>query len=284
MAGRRRIDGRSFRIPRLMSSSNREATLHGDNVNGSSSSEESNDVDDSPQVLSSSVAQRFGRQDYWESFYDKEESDFSWYSSWEEMEPFVMEWVPPSLDDNGNNNGDNISGNTVLIPGIGSDASLLQSMYEAGYTQLAAFDYAPSAVSHVQSQLAGTPLGNTIDLSVADATQTLPYPANSVRLVVDKGTLDAISIAGKTRDEKRDMVRKSVVHLQQVLAPGGIFWSLSGICTDILRDDMDDCWQGWEVCADSTSDLVTTSDGYTSNNLDGDLLVWRKPTDHQAQE
>ena len=36
-------------------------------------------------------------------------------------------------------------------------------------------------------------------------------------------------------------------------------------------------WNEWDVCADSTQGLVVTADGYTSNNLDGDLLVWRKP-------
>ena len=229
----------------------------------------------------SPIAQPFGKQEYWESFYNSqsetENDNFSWYSSWEDMEPFVREYMPPNND----------TASTVLVPGIGSDAALLQSLYESGYTPLAAFDYAPSSIQHCQRQLAqwGLPsssLSNaTIDLCVADATETLPYPPESVRLVIDKGTFDSIFIAGgRDRNQKRDLLSRAVQQIQRVVAPGGIIWSLSGICTATLRD-LEDCWDGddarWQVLADTTTDtLITTSDGYTSNNLDGDLLVWRK--------
>ena len=218
---------------------------------------------------SSSLVQPFGRQEYWESFYDQPDADdFSWYASWEDMEPFVREWMP--LGKNKGGDEKNYDG-TVLVPGIGSDAVLLQSLYNAGYAQLAAFDYAPSSIAHCRTQLAATNLSDHIDWAVADATQTLPYSSDSMALVLDKGTLDAIYIADTS------WLAMAVTQLQRVVAPGGIFWSLSGICTEALRGL--DCWQGWEVCADSTVHLVTTRDGYTSNNLDGDLLVWRKPNE-----
>lgn len=226
----------------------------------------------------SPIAQPFGRQDYWESLYDQENTDFSWYSSWEDMEPFVLEWQPPPLD---NHDASTVA---VLVPGVGSDASLLQSLYHAGYTRLAAFDYAPSSIAHCQRQLAGSPLGGTVDLAVADATQRLPYPAESMHLILDKGTLDSIYIAGSTPVAKVDLLRRAVRQLQRVLMPGGIFWSLSGICTHalLLHDDLD-VWEGWEPCADTTQELVMTADGYASNSLDGNLLVWRKPLTARAE-
>jgi len=42
------------------------------------------------------------------------------------------------------------------------------------------------------------------------------------------------------------------------------------------QDDVDDDENGcWEVLNDGSS-LFATSDGYTSNNIDGTLLVYRK--------
>jgi hypothetical protein len=209
-----------------------------------------------------SVAQPFGRQDYWEGFYDAADADFSWYSNWDEMEPFVREWAP-------------VEGR-ILLPGIGSDVGLLQALFQANYTQLDAFDYAENSIAHCQEQLAGTPLADTVNLAVADATQLVDYADASMAVVLDKGTLDAIFLAGDSLEERQTTLRAAVCELQRVLQPSsGIFWSLSGICTNALRAL--DVWEGWTVCADSTVDMVTTEDGYTSNNLDGDLLVWRKP-------
>jgi SAM-dependent methyltransferase len=229
---------------------------------------------------SSTVAQPFGRQDYWESFYDKREEDFSWYASWTDMDPFVKEFVMPPQS---TTNTTVVPPPRVLIPGVGSDAPLLLSMYQAGYTHLSAFDYASSSIDHCRVQLqlldASSPCAaDHIHLVVADATKRLPYDDNSFDIVLDKGTLDAIYIANK------EWLFQAVQQLQRVVAPGGIVWSLSFICTQALRDL--DCWKdddvngslssSWHLCADSTVQLVTTEDGYTSNNLDGDLLVWRK--------
>jgi hypothetical protein len=81
-------------------------------------------------------------------------------------------------------------------------------------------------------------------------------------------------------------LKLAIQEMQRLLRPStGIFWSLSGIWTQQLvnNDDsassLDDhsVWKDWQVCADSSSELYTTRDGYTSNNLDGTLLVWRKP-------
>jgi SAM-dependent methyltransferase len=154
--------------------------------------------------------------------------------------------------------------------------ALLQALFKANYTRLDAFDYAPASIAYCQEQVAGTPLAATVNLAVADATQLVNYDDASMMAVLDKGTLDAIFLAGSTLEERQRTLCAAVCELQRVLQPSsGIFWSLSGICTEALRDL--DVWEGWAVCADSTVDLVSTEDGYTSNNLDGDLLVWRKP-------
>ena len=303
--GRRRRGGRRrASLPSRTASSSKnclawvttllQASASSDNKSNGDSSTRGSETSAPSSLSTSSVAKPFGRQEYWESFYNKSGNhendtatphddapqDFSWYSSWDEMEPFVMEWQPPAPD------------TTVLVPGIGSDASLLVSLHAAGYTgALAAFDYAPSSIDYCVQQLAAKNVDDDnlhVDWAVADATQPLPYSTACMDLILDKGTLDAIFIAGggggssnsSSSDDKKKtnhMLHQAVTQLQNVLKPGGIFWSLSGICTAELRAL--DAWKDWDVCADSTEGLVMTADGYTSNNLDGDLLVWRKPTE-----
>jgi SAM-dependent methyltransferase len=206
------------------------------------------------------VAQPFGRQEYWEGLYkeqDKSES-FSWYAGWNDLEPFISEWIPRA--------------SKVLIPGVGID-SILTDMYDAGYEQLAAFDYAPESIAHCQHMLGAD---RTVDLRTADC-RDLPYDSESFDAVIDKGTLDAVFLAGDDPDERLDSLTRAISELARVLTPGGIFWSLSGICVEPLQSVAiwtdSDCW---EALTPTDGSLYTTADGYTSNNVDGTLLVWRK--------
>jgi SAM-dependent methyltransferase len=207
------------------------------------------------------VAQPFGRQEYWEGLYkeqDKSES-FSWYAGWNDLEPLVSEWILPDYK--------------VLIPGVGID-SLLTDMYDAGYEQLSAFDYAPESIAHCQHMLGAD--RTVVDLRTADC-RDLPYDSESFDAVIDKGTLDAVFLAGDDPGERLDSLTRAISELARVLAPGGIFWSLSGICVEPLQSAA--LWTDsdrWEALTPSDGSLYTTADGYTSNNVDGTLLVWRK--------
>jgi SAM-dependent methyltransferase len=208
-----------------------------------------------------SVAQPFGRQEYWEGFYKDQsnanETSFSWYAGWNDLEPLISEWIAPAQN--------------VLMPGVGID-SLVRDMYDAGYEQLTAFDYAPESIAHCQRMLGKD---RTVDLSTADA-RDLPYASESFDAVIDKGTLDAVFLAGDDMDERLDSLTRALAELDRVLRPGGIFWSLSAICVEPLQSAPlwkdTDCWEA--VTTDGS--LYTTADGYTSNNVDGTLLVWRK--------
>ena len=209
------------------------------------------------------AAQPFGRQDYWQGVYEQQTSDFSWYAAWPELEPFIVEWVSQDHD--------------ILLPGVGCDA-LLKDLWNAGYTELAAFDYAPRSIEYCQSTML-LPEEANVQLVVADARDLSCYESASFDAVLDKGTLDAIFLAGDTAAQRLNNLQRSISELQRVLRPGGIFWSLSGICADGLRKLNDECWMKpvpWQVLTDGS--LYTTRDGYTSNNIDGTLMVWRKPT------
>jgi SAM-dependent methyltransferase len=214
----------------------------------------------SKTTMMNAVAQPFGRQEYWENLYkdqDAEES-FSWYAGWNDLEPFISEWISPA--------------HKVLIPGVGID-SLITDMYDADYEQLTAFDYAPESIAHCQHMLGPD---REVDLRTADA-RDLPYASESFDAVIDKGTLDAVFLAGDDTDERLDSLTRAISELARVLKPGGIFFSLSGICVEPLQSAAlwtdSDCW---EALTPIDGSLYTTADGYTSNNVDGTLLVWRK--------
>jgi hypothetical protein len=204
----------------------------------------------------SSPHQPFGRKDYWRELYRNETDLFSWYAEWGDLEPFVREWIHP--DDR------------ILLPGVGTDP-LLQDLYKAGFEHLWAFDYAPESIEYWQRNHRWKE--GTVDLCTADA-RDLPYPPLSFDAVLDKGTLDAVYLAGSTPRERLQNLELAITEIDRVVVEkNAVFWSLSAICTDALLDSPT-LQQSWDVCADGS--LYTTTEGYTSNNLDGTLLVWKR--------
>ena len=144
-----------------------------------------------------SVAEDFGRQEYWQEFYKSSSSEgFSWYAEWRELEPFIGEWAEKDFD--------------ILIPGIGSD-TLVRDMYDSGYHSICAFDYAKESIEFCRNMLKERP----VDLIVADATN-LDFKSSSFDMILDKGTFDAIFISGKTELEKREKLFEAVAELQRL--------------------------------------------------------------------
>ena len=148
--------------------------------------------------------------------------------------------------------------------------SLLLDMYDGGYQSLSAFDYASESIEYFERIKGNERSG--IELNVADARNLTLYEENSFDTIVDKGTLDAIYLAGNNKEEKLKSLNQSVMEFKRVLRPTGILWSLSNICVEALLE-MD--WTGWKELTNG-GDLYTTRDEYTSNNVDGSLLVWQK--------
>jgi SAM-dependent methyltransferase len=195
----------------------------------------------------SSVAQPFGRQDYWESFYRNQQVDFSWYSAWQDIEPFLLEWIVapnPLLSSlsSSSSRADTKDYYTILLPGIGSDVSLVENLYHAGFQNLYAFDYAQESIDYCRQRMKN--ITTTIDFRTADARDLTGYNNNNNKnellqdeeepfyfdAVIDKGTLDAIFLSGTTTVERIQNLKLAIQEMQRLLRPStGIFWSLSGI-------------------------------------------------------
>ena len=231
----------------------------------------------------SKIASAFGRQEYWDDLYrDNPKNEFfSWYTGWTDLEPFLAELIPST-------------NSTILLPGVGND-SMLRDMYDAGYQYLTAFDYAPQGMAQCRDMLGPERIivrqdddtshndSRGVRLFVGDARNLHELEDASFDVVLEKGTLDAIVQSGDGSSEAEKAVglqsmHEAIAELTRVVRPGGLFVSISAICTERLEQSpvfgtsSDD--KKWKVVQDGS--LYVTEDGYASNNFDGTLLVWRK--------
>ncbi len=224
---------------------------------------------------------QFGRMTYWdesyrESLFENENSDgrdgstsindaetFSWYCGWEELEPFFAELVP-------------LQNSTVLVPGIGNEACI-RDMFDAGYQDIDAFDYAPEGVECAKRMFGPDRLKSMNGLQVADA-RSLPYDDASFDVVLEKGTLDSIFLSGgKDKSLARKHLGMAVSELARVVKEGGIVFSVTAACVDAVQQSFDECNElkrCWKQIRDGS--LYMTEDGYASNNVDATMLVWER--------
>lgn len=206
---------------------------------------------------------QFGNRDFWDKTYT-EESEFSWYCGWsEELEPFFNELVPDTSS-------------KVLIPGIGNDACI-RDMFDAGYTHLSAFDYAPEGVECAKRLFGPSRLTLMDDMRVADA-RSLPYDDETYDSVLDKGTLDSIYLSGGAdKDLASKHLGMAVKEMARVLKRGGIAFCVTAACVDAVQKSFDECNEElrcWKQIRDGS--IHITDDGYTSNNVDATMLVWER--------
>ena len=206
---------------------------------------------------------QFGNKNYWDETYEQE-SEFSWYCGWsEELEPFFTELVPDTSA-------------KVLIPGIGNDGCI-RDMFDAGYTQLTAFDYAPEGVECAKRLFGPSRLKLMDDMRVADA-RSLPYDDDAYDAVLDKGTLDSIYLSGGSdKDLARKHLRMAIDELARVLKKKGIVFCVTAACVDSIQkifDEYNEEHKCWNQIRDGSMHM--TDDGYTSNNIDATMLVWER--------
>ena len=223
--------------------------------------------------LDDPTSSTFGRQDYWNSLYGKE-ANFSWYAGWEDLEPFLDDFMK-SKDDH------------ILVPGVGNDATIV-GMYDAGYSYLTAMDYAPEGIERCRDMLGperllhGTPADireTGVDLVVADARKLQAvFDNDSFDAILEKGTLDAIFLSGgKDKSKCHQYLEMSIEELSRTVKHGGVWISVTAVAVDQIQDCFlsDQYKDHWDPIV-LKDDFYTTEDGYTSNNIDGSFLVFKK--------
>ena len=208
---------------------------------------------------------KYGSKAYWDGMYsgtgtaaaDGLPSDsYSWYCGWREVEPFFRELVPDESV-------------RLLVPGVGNDAAIVD-MYDAGYATMTAFDYSAAAVERAVELFGPDRAGAT--LLCADATD-LPFGAASFDACFDKGTLDAIGIAGS------EALAAAAGQLWRALVPGGVVVSVSrALEPEAIRAAFDGSdGRRWEELRDGG--LHIAEGGEVSTDLAAGLYAWRRPVE-----
>ena len=198
----------------------------------------------------------YGRREHWESAYAAADGErFSWYTGWNDLEPFVAELVGKS--------------EKVLLPGIGNDAAMVD-MYDSGWRHLTAFDYAPSGVARAAALFGSS---RPIELSVADV-RDLPYSDATFDAVLEKGTLDAVFLSGGSVEVQRKRnLQRAVDELHRVVRPGGVVFSVCAAAAAHLPAAFASS-TSWRVLRDGS--VHVTDDGVASINVDATMLAWER--------
>uniref|UniRef100_A0A7S3RQP4 Methyltransferase type 11 domain-containing protein n=1 Tax=Emiliania huxleyi TaxID=2903 RepID=A0A7S3RQP4_EMIHU len=197
---------------------------------------------------------KYGRKDYWDDLYRGSGSDglpaeaFSWYCGWSELEPFWSELVASGTP-------------RVLVPGMGNDRSLVE-LYDAGWRDVTAFDYSEDAVTRARA-LVGR---RDVRLLCADAT-ALPFADASFDAVLDKGTLDAVGIAGDTR------LQEAVAELTRTTAAGGVVVTVSRA---LEPSSLLSAFTGQDWKVERDGGLHVAEGGEVSTDLAAGLFAWRR--------
>ena len=118
---------------------------------------------------------QYGRPEYWEDRYQKDEESFDWYQKWEQLKPYIEKAIP-------NKKG------IILNAGCGN-STLAEDMYEDGFDKIINIDISNTVIrSMVDKYKDRYPL---MPYKIMDV-KNLGFPEHSFEAIIDKGCFDAV--------------------------------------------------------------------------------------------
>ena len=143
----------------------------------------------------------FHERQFWDRFYATRGGDaFEWYGCWRDIAELVLAVAPLA--------------EPLLVLGCGN-STLSEDMCDAGFAAVTSVDYSESVIAEMRAKTAGR---SELAWEVMDVT-AMRYGDASWRLVVDKGTLDALY--AEETDVLGQVADSMFAEIQRVLAPGG---------------------------------------------------------------
>lgn len=147
----------------------------------------------------------FSELEYWEGRYREHREPFDWYAQL----PVFFASLEPLLS----------SEARILDLGAGASRLCLQ-LYDLGYKNVTAVDYCAAARDCLSEQLAARP---GLRYEITDALN-VQLPPGSFDVVIEKGLTDSIMTSAF---EPLEAVKSLVGEVRRVLAPGGVFVSIT---------------------------------------------------------
>uniref|UniRef100_A0A7E4W6J5 Protein-lysine N-methyltransferase n=1 Tax=Panagrellus redivivus TaxID=6233 RepID=A0A7E4W6J5_PANRE len=169
---------------------------------------------DSVSLEEERVDSALGTKEYWENHYNNELTNFNengdegevWFGK--SAENRMLRYIT-----------DNVAKEAAILDLGTGNASVLRNLRLKGYTNLTGVDYCEAAVElSRKAARAEETVGSTkIEFAVADliANETDPALKGRFQVILDKGTWDAISLAGD-RNERLKNYRRSVMDFFEI--------------------------------------------------------------------
>ena len=161
------------------------------------------------------------------------------------------------------------------MPGVGNDLMPVR-LYDAGWKDIFAFDYSKAGLERSRNLFGEGRLATVgtdgecteegVRIIHADA-RDLPLSEGSFDVILDKGTLDAIDIAG------HESFIAAAKEFTRVTKPGGLLICISSV---VMPDDLQNAFAEpyWEMI--HGGGLAFAPDGEATIDLGSDLYSWRR--------
>ncbi len=183
----------------------------------------------------------YSDKEYWTQRYENIENAFDWYCQYTDFSEVMKQQT------------ENMSTAKVLVIGIGNSRMCNQMVTDGFSGEITAIDIAENVVTFMSEH---NPDPNVKFLTMD--TTLLDLDSETLDLVVDKGTLDAMA-CDEAADEK---LQRAMREIHRVLRPGGSFVCVSH--SDWRLDDINGAGLDWEVkdVEVRPSTLKEGADGY----------------------
>ncbi|KAJ3337506.1 hypothetical protein HDU93_000999 [Gonapodya sp. JEL0774] len=145
---------------------------------------------------------QYKSKDYWEARYQKEgpETTFDWFKSYEEIRPVLEANLPPLPPPTSPSDPPHL-----LVLGCGNSTLSESLSTVSNYTHVTSVDYSPTVIDAMRARSLKLGLDPAVfKMEVADIRDMVAFAADSFEAAIDKGTMDALLVAGDEGDEGED--------------------------------------------------------------------------------
>ena len=142
-------------------------------------------------------SKEFARKEYWDQFFTKRSKSFEWYGNYNDLRSTISRYV--KLSDN------------ILVVGCGN-SRLSVDLYDDGYHQNTSIDISEVVIKKMISKYQSNNMRPEMVFEVMDIFN-MQYEDEQFNVILDKGTLDALSSDNLKLDKMFDEISRTLIPL-----------------------------------------------------------------------